>query len=857
MDHETSRHDGGPVSRRTRAWLLVGLTLWAFALMSWRLDAKSLWWDESLSLQRAQGSLPAILAGHIDFAGVQTVDQHPPLYFALLKIAIALGGENDLAVRLPSVVFGTLLTPLLYALGRRLRNATAGLLAAALGANSPFFLWYAQEARMYTMVTALSLLATYALWVTLCDRRWLWGAICALALAAALMTHYLTLLLWPFYLGVALALWPGRQREATWRSWPRRAALRWAGALSALALTLALVIVLGRLPRLVPPPGAYEVFVPLDRMLLDALNSFSLGLSVTLSVHWPLLIPFGAVYAAGIGALVVRGGTAARQGLAWAGGNAALQPSRPRFAWARAFLLIGYWAMPVAAIWLLSHWVPFYVNSRYLMASSPAFYLTVALGLEMFWARRRAIGLLLLLLLLALMGYSTHRYFFDPYYHSKEDYRSAARLIQERECVDDAIVITGPESLVAFAHYYRGDAPVFALPVGNTPWRETEQQLQALMGSYRRIWHLQARNAFTDPSNYTARWFDRQATAVDRIILPSSGFHMRLSCYLTARPDFEPAPAETLARTAGLRLSGVTLRYRGADGLAHAHVVDRGMWPEVGADEHMVGPLRGGQSLALDLTWAVEDALPDLKMSLRLVHDGGTWAQADQRPSELLPTFVWPVGRGMAHTLVLPIPADTPPSDYWVQMWVYDAESGAPRSFVDAASGLETPYVMLARVAIETPAAGDSVPRPQLPPGVVRPPGGASFGQRLDLLGWRLGNGDDLRADESAILHLFWRVHRPLDDGWALVINWVDEAGHVWRSETRPLAGNDSPPSRWAVGSQIHGVVTLSVPADATPGAHKISILVRDSAGRLLLLRRGPWPWAGRNLVVGQITIAR
>lgn len=850
MSQGTS-HTDGPVSRRAHLWLLVGLTLWAFALMSWRLDAKSLWWDESLSLYRAQQSLAGILSGRIDFAGIETVDQHPPFYFALLKIAVALGGENDLALRLPSVAFGTLLTPLLYALGRRLRNAQTGLFAAALGANSPFFLWYAQEARMYTQVTALSLLATYALWVALCERRWNWGAVCALALAAAITTHYLALLLLPFYLGLALALWPARRLSATSQIARRQAAARWIGALAVLAFGMALVIVLGRLPGLVPPPGAYEVFVPLDRMLLDALNSFSLGLSVTLAEHWPLLIPFGVIFLIGLGSLGLRRDERADVDIAIAQG-----PSRRRRAWARAYLLVGYWGMPVAAIWLLSHWVPFYVNSRYLMASSPAFYLTLALGLDALWARRRAGGLLALLVLLALMGFSTSRYLCDPYYRSKEDYRGAARLIQERECVDDAILITGPESLLAFTHYYRGDAPVFALPEGNTPWSETERQLQALLSGHRRIWHLQARHAFTDPNKHTERWLEGQATAVDRIVLPSAGFHMLLTCYLTERPDFQPAPAETLASLEGLRLSSVALRHRGMDSQPHAKEINSQVWPQVSADEHLVGPVPAGQPLAVDLVWAVEHSLPDLKMSLRLVQGQAVWAQADQRPWELLPTYVWPVGKGMVHTLVLPIPADTPPNDYWVQMWVYDTEGGAPLSFVDAVSGVETPYIMLARVAIAAPEAKAGIGQAVPPPGVARPLGGASFGQRLDLLGWLWGNNHDLRAGESATLHLFWRVRQPLDDDLALVINWVDENGKVWRSETKPLAGNASLPSRWPVGGQVHGVVTLSAPADGTPGAHEIHILVRDGAGSYLWLRRGPWPWAGRDLSIGQITLS-
>jgi hypothetical protein len=820
--------------------------------MSWRLDAKSLWWDESLSLYRAQQSVPRILGGHIDFDGIETIDQHPPLYFLALKAAVMVGGESDLALRLPSVFFGVLLAPLLYSLGRRLRSATTGLLAALLGASSPFYLWYAQEARMYTMVTALSLLATWALWVAMRERRWLWGAVFAVSAAAAITTHYLATLLLPFYVGLALALWAaGRTQPAPDDGRPGAAA-RWAVGVGGAALGVALVVVLWRLPGLVPQPGVYDVFVSLDEMLVDALNSFSLGLSVTLQDAWPLLIPFGLVVVAGLSSVWQM-----PHGNAGMGAQVGRESGAHRLVWARAYLLIGYWAIPLVVIWLISFRLPFYVNSRYLMASSPAFYLTLALGLEAAWVRRRVLGMLSLVLLLSCMAYSVGRYFCDPYYRSKEDYRGVAEYIEERECLGDVVLVTGPESLLAFAHYYRGDAPVLALPEGNTPWSETEQRLRQLRSAYRRIWHVQGRHAFTDPASLTASWLRRHVTAASSGVFPSSGFHMSVTCYLTERPDADSPPDATLGVfDRALRLSRVALRYRDEDGVARAHEIDSQSWPSLAADELLAGPMSTGQPLAIDLSWAVEQRLPQLKMSLRLVQDQVVWAQADQLPLDLLPTFVWPVGKGMSHTLVMPIPADVPPSDYWVQMWVYEAETGAALSFVDAHSGVETPYVMLARIALSAPRAEDRAKQGPLPAGLAWPLGATVFGRQLELLAWRLGNNYDLRPGDTATLHLFWRVRRPLDDGWALVVNWVDSSGKVWRTETRPLAGSASSPGLWPTGGRIHGVISLGVPADASVDTHAIHILVRNSEGRLLGLRRGLLLWAGRDLSVGKVTIA-
>ena len=44
-------------------WLLLSLVLVAFARVVWQLGDKNLWWDESLSLQRAESGLLALLRG--------------------------------------------------------------------------------------------------------------------------------------------------------------------------------------------------------------------------------------------------------------------------------------------------------------------------------------------------------------------------------------------------------------------------------------------------------------------------------------------------------------------------------------------------------------------------------------------------------------------------------------------------------------------------------------------------------------------------------------------------------------------------------------------------------------------------
>jgi outer membrane biosynthesis protein TonB len=90
------------------------------------------------------------------------IDQHPPLYYALLHGWMRLVGDSEFAVRTLSALFGTLTVPVIYRLARRIAGKTAGLLAALILAVSPFHVRFAQEARMYTLLALEAALALYA-----------------------------------------------------------------------------------------------------------------------------------------------------------------------------------------------------------------------------------------------------------------------------------------------------------------------------------------------------------------------------------------------------------------------------------------------------------------------------------------------------------------------------------------------------------------------------------------------------------------------------------------------------------------------------------------------------------------------
>ena len=195
---------------------LLALLLLAFALRVYALDAQSLWYDEAVTAQVAQQGLGELAQWTAD-------DIQPPLYYALVAGWTRLAGTGEWALRFPSVAFGLVMVALAYALGRRLFGPAAGWVAALLGALHPLWVYYAQEARMYTLLTALGMLAGYALLRVLASaqepgaarQRLTWWAAFVGASIALLYTHYFAaflLLAFALFFVLALAFQPAANR---------------------------------------------------------------------------------------------------------------------------------------------------------------------------------------------------------------------------------------------------------------------------------------------------------------------------------------------------------------------------------------------------------------------------------------------------------------------------------------------------------------------------------------------------------------------------------------------------------------------------------------------------------------------
>ncbi len=146
-------------------WFVIIITLIGFGLRVFLLANKGLWLDETLSIWVSSHSVVEMLQW------IAKIDQHPPLYYLLLHYWIAINGNTPYDVRLLSALFSAGTIPIIYLIGKRISGVAMGLAAAVLLALSPFNIRYAQETRMYTLLTFNAAVAIYALLRLLTDSR--------------------------------------------------------------------------------------------------------------------------------------------------------------------------------------------------------------------------------------------------------------------------------------------------------------------------------------------------------------------------------------------------------------------------------------------------------------------------------------------------------------------------------------------------------------------------------------------------------------------------------------------------------------------------------------------------------------
>jgi 4-amino-4-deoxy-L-arabinose transferase-like glycosyltransferase len=378
--------------------IVLVLTLIGGVLRRYHLGQQSLWFDEADLVMRAREPLGSLLGNFVQ------PGENGPLYTLGLAVWMKALGTSEIAVRLPSAIAGTLAIPAMYGLGRELRGPRLGVIAAALLTISPYAHWYAQDAKMYSLVVLLTIVATWLLLVAV-RRGGGWWIVYGVAAAVALGTHATFVLVLIAHVVILGLLW-----RAGYGTWPRGAIGRWLVALVGIAalplIVWAVLFAIGHVPTWQVSATPWAI---LRRMLVEfsathranaAVQTWAAALSLALAalgvvLTWrgaapspvPPAIGYPAPAGAGEGSIAEGAGPyhtghgardespRSRSGGVGAGAGAFWPP--------RIMLLIvgGITAIPGALFLIISLKQPVF-EDRYLIVTLPGFLLLVALGFD-------------------------------------------------------------------------------------------------------------------------------------------------------------------------------------------------------------------------------------------------------------------------------------------------------------------------------------------------------------------------------------------------------------------------------------------------------------------------------------------
>jgi len=820
---------------------LLLLFLLAFLLRVYALGSQSLWYDEAVTAQVTQQGLAEMARWTAD-------DIQPPLYYAIVAGWVQAAGLSEWALRFPSAFFGMLMVPLAYALGRRLFWPAAGLLAALLATLHPLWIYYSQEARMYTLLTALGMAAGYALLRVLAAGRRdggrrargtekekfnfseevellgqgarpraRWWAALVVASIALLYTHYFAV-----FLLAALALY---FLLSLARQDLNRRSLLIEGAAAALLVVAAYLPWLPNALRRFGEDASYwQGALKLNEALRHIAISFSVGETVLEQQAIPLA---GIVAALAVLALAALLWAALAQKKAHAPG--ASPAASAKLPWSILFLLL-YLLLPIAAILLLSTGNPKF-NPRYLMLASPGLVLLLAGGLALPFRRPsqlpipnspstidhspihrspfrlpHALSLLSLAALLAIFLYADYNWFTDPAF-TKDDWRGVVSYVKSQLQPDETVILVSGHAYPAW-RYYAPDIEPLRLPEIETLDVNAVLDLSAAatlnqeLAGQRGAWLVQWQEEVVDPTGvlpYLLAAAGETQPAAASFWGLGAPLHTRFPDALRTEPD-GPGTAfpEALPLTAADQGQRLDVNF--------ANQVELLGFSQPPCEQPLCPIYLFWRSLApLDA---------DLKLTATLFERDLPEAASQPLDRRLAayeyPTFRWQPGAVVLSQLDIPATLGIPPGEYRLRLGVYDAADGQPLETLDAAGAPQGQSVWLEPVTVRQLVTDG----PGGPPAESQP---AALAPEITLQGLTTDHsqvepGDGIRVEA------WWQAHAQPGQDYQVGYQWIDPTGQVQEGGWLAPARAAFPTTQWPMGAPVRGQLSFRAPEDAQPG---------------------------------------
>jgi mannosyltransferase len=423
IDTTSQRIHRGAASLFSSSWITPSIILIVAAFLRlYNLGTPSLWLDETHTWWLTRLPWPHL------FQALREIGVHPPFYFTIEKTFTVIVGDTEFGLRLLSVLVDLATVYVVMRIGREVGGRTGLLLAGWFWAFHPMVIWYAREARPYSLAMLFSACAVYV-YLVLQDRSsramWIIGSI---TLALGMLTHYFVWLVG--FILTLIALSEFQEKPMIFRRWvllfivasiPVASWLIWYFQLPNPSLGIAWIA----------QPKFQDVWITLWNLLSGFGGAFSFATSI-----------FGILVAC---LIVVACFTKVKKRLV---GN---------------ILLIGV-ALPLMGIWLVSQRRPVYMD-RYFSVLLPFMALLVGIGGEQVQEKfklhlqRFSDGTLVKLLPLVpliiglVAGFQIH----ESHIYAKENWRALAEQLTKTQVSKQPVWLTDPEVITA-VRYYLGES---------------------------------------------------------------------------------------------------------------------------------------------------------------------------------------------------------------------------------------------------------------------------------------------------------------------------------------------------------------------------------------------------------------
>jgi uncharacterized membrane protein len=471
------------LSKPNTLFIFLLILLLGLGLRLYRLDYQSLWTDEILTYGSSNGSLNYV----INQTKINT--NILPLYYVFVNTALRFG-DQDITLRLPSLIFGILSIFLFYVIISNWLGSKIALISTFLMAISPFHIWYSQEARPYALLILLSLLSIWFLQKIINNQADIKSKIGFIIFSAATFYCHTVAIAFIGVLAIYLLLTVPCEKRKHWL-------FIFAGVILLILPGLYRLIIFKPLNSGDPNQSFSLLFIPYT--IWTFASGFSLGPSISelhmpdrskyvienLAIIIPIMLTISALFFFGIFKL-------------WKENKS-------------VFLFnILLFIFPLALATLGAILTPHPFSVRYTALSFLPFILFIAIGIKNLKGHLTSRGALILIFLLSM--FSIYNYFHNERYH-KEDNRAAGQFLAAHAIPNDLVICSAAYTHNTLIHYYKSNyIKIMGYPTETSYVKADglESDLNKIIAGRNRFWLFLSRTFHSDPEGYLRKYCDEK-----------------------------------------------------------------------------------------------------------------------------------------------------------------------------------------------------------------------------------------------------------------------------------------------------------------------------------------------------------